>query len=93
MNNRLILTGALPLLLGACAAAGDKAGTTGPEPVPEAVLALAAPGQAVHTAWMDPADRCYWYLRPSAIETAPVPLPLRTAQGRQICAVSASAAS
>ena len=73
---------ALTLALGAC---------TLPEPtpppdqggVPEAVVALAAPGQNVQTARVLPEDGCYWYEHVGPVETTL--LPLRTRDGSRIC--------
>ena len=59
-------------------AAGVSAG------VPDAVLAVAAPHQDLGTARLREADGCYWYRHVGPVETTP--LPLRTIEGRPICA-------
>lgn len=52
--------------------------------VPDAVLAVAAPHQDLGTARLREADGCYWYRHVGPVETTP--LPLRTIEGRPICA-------
>lgn len=71
----------LPLALGACA--GDMTQGGGSKPVPEAVAAIAGPGQDVASARVMPEDGCYWYRHAGPVETTW--LPLRTADGRPIC--------
>ncbi|GGD28928.1 hypothetical protein [Sinisalibacter lacisalsi] len=71
--------------LGGCSAV-DGAGGTQPGPVPEQVIALAAPYQDISTARFLPEDGCYWYLHAGPVETTL--LPLRTADGRPICTAS-----
>jgi len=77
---RLIL---VPLVLAACAQTAGP--TTGPEQVtelPEAVLAIVAPGQDLSTVQID-ATGCYVYRYSGPVETTY--LPLRTVTGRPIC--------
>lgn len=52
--------------------------------VPDSVLAVAAPHQDLETARLREADGCYWYRHVGPVETTP--LPLRTIEGRPICA-------
>ncbi|MBR9763546.1 MAG: hypothetical protein GYB53_08495 [Rhodobacteraceae bacterium] len=56
--------------------------------VPEAVAALAAPGQDLTTARLLPEDGCYWYEHSGPVETTLVPL--RSAGGNPICTVRES---
>lgn len=77
-------------LLGACSAGVDSA-SDGPEPVPDAVIALAAPGQDLQTVRLRLEDGCYWYLHAGPVETTL--LPLRTVDGRRICAGAGAAPS
>ncbi|MEI4234759.1 hypothetical protein [Roseovarius sp. D22-M7] len=70
-------------MLGGCTTAG-RGGDTQPQAVPEEVIALAAPYQDVATARLLPRDGCYWYRHEGPVETTL--LPLRTADGRPICA-------
>ena len=51
--------------------------------VPEAVAALAAPGQDLTSARLLPEDGCYWYEHSGPVETTLVPL--RSAGGNPIC--------
>ena len=74
------------LALSACAVPLD--GARGVETgrstaLPEAVRAMAAPGQDLATARLRPEDNCYWYDHNGPVETTPIPL--RTAEGAQIC--------
>jgi len=71
----------VPLALGACA--GDTTQGGGSKPVPEAVAAIAGPGQDIASARVMPEDGCYWYRHDGPVETTW--LPLRTADGRPIC--------
>ena len=81
---------AAALLLAACEApveAGREAGREGgaaTRAVPDAVRELAAPYQDVSTARVLEEDGCYWYRHVGPVETTL--LPLRTAEGRRICA-------
>lgn len=52
-------------------------------PLPEQVLAIAAPNQNLRAARLDPEDGCYWYRYAGPVETTW--LPLRTASGSPIC--------
>lgn len=56
--------------------------------IPDAVAAMAAPGQNLSTARFLPEDGCYWYRHAGPVETTL--LPLRTTDGRPICARSPS---
>lgn len=88
MKTYHIFTGAALLFVGACAST-----TTGTEPgaepgfieeLPEGVLAVAAPGQNLQAVRVMPEDGCYWYQWVGPVETTF--LPLRTVDGRAICA-------
>lgn len=79
----------LLLTLGGCAALGPPDGTgdaTGTDPIPEAVLAMAAPYQNLGAIEFRPEDGCYWYWHDGPVETTL--LPLRTPQGNPICRAS-----
>ena len=54
-----------------------------PYPIPNEVVAIAGPNQALTTARVDPADDCYWYYHAGPVETTLVPL--RAANGNHIC--------
>jgi hypothetical protein len=74
----------LPLLIAGCVSTGSGGnGQTELPPLPERVLAVAAPWQNVATARLMPEDNCYWYEHQGPVETTL--LPLRTAEGRPIC--------
>jgi hypothetical protein len=51
--------------------------------VPEAVTAIAAPGQDLATARLRSEDNCYWYEHSGPVETTL--LPLRSTGGNPIC--------
>jgi len=70
---------AIAPVLGACTVAPED---TVP-PVPAAVAALAAPGQDIQSARLDPEDGCYWYRHRGPVETTL--LPLRAKSGGRIC--------
>ncbi len=74
------------LALGACSettiARGPEGGITTYENVPEAIVALAAPGQDLSTVRVE-SDGCYWYNYVGPVETTY--LPLRSTDGRPIC--------
>lgn len=75
----------VPLLVSGCVTTGQ--GGSGPEevpPLPEQVVAVAAPWQDLSTARLMPEDGCYWYQHVGPVETTL--LPLRTPEGRPICA-------
>ena len=73
------------LTLGACTATGGSgAMRVGADALPEAVVSRAAPWQDLTSAALLPADNCYWYLHQGPVETTM--LPLRTVDGRPICA-------
>nr|WP_245727277.1 hypothetical protein [Paracoccus isoporae] len=62
-----------------------------PDAIPEYVLALAAPGQNLQTARLNPEDQCYWYIHNGPVETTEIPL--RSGRGRHICLVQEAAAA
>lgn len=75
------------LVVAGCADTATLSG--GKEPgdltrVPEGVVELAAPGQDLTAVRIMPEDGCYWYRYVGPVETTY--LPLRTADGRPICA-------
>ena len=73
---------ALVLPLAACAV---PAGDAGPgSTLPEAVRAAAAPFQDLSVVELREDDGCYWYRHTGPVETTF--LPLRTRDGRPICA-------
>ena len=55
-------------------------------PLPEEVVAVAAPWQNLATARLLPEDNCYWYEHDGQVERTL--LPLRTPEGRPICAAA-----
>lgn len=83
MGRKFINSLALSALLGGCTAVVGTEDSA-PDPVPEQVVALAAPYQDVSTARLLPRDGCYWYLHQGPVEATL--LPLRTIDGRPICA-------
>lgn len=52
--------------------------------LPEAVAEMADPSQDLTAVKLDPDDRCFWYRYDGPVETTM--LPLRTRDGRPICA-------
>lgn len=52
--------------------------------LPESVVAMAAPHQDLKAVVIMPEDDCYWYRWVGPVETTF--LPLRTTEGRMICA-------
>ena len=87
MRIRILPTTCTLLLLGACA---SETGTPTGGDVPDAVAALAAPGQDLQSAHLRP-DGCYWYRYTGPVETTP--LPLRTVEGRTLSTRSGPAAA
>jgi len=83
LGRQFINSFAFSAILSGCTAV---VGTEDTEPgiIPEQVAALAAPYQDVSTARLLPRDGCYWYLHQGPVETTL--LPLRTIDGRPICA-------
>jgi hypothetical protein len=79
---RTLVAATLPLV-GACAGTVES-GADNVSAVPEAVIALAAPYQDISTARLLPEDGCYWYAHAGPVESTL--LPLRTSEGRPICA-------
>ena len=65
---------------------GSDVGRSGfPDPIPEAVIALAAPYQNTDAVVFRPEDNCYWYWHDGPVEATL--LPLRTVRGAPICRV------
>ncbi|PRY25179.1 hypothetical protein CLV78_102356 [Aliiruegeria haliotis] len=94
MKTRHLAISTLALsLLGACAELDtlSEGGMVDARTVelPENVVALAAPGQDLSTARQQPEDGCYWYQWNGPVETTWIPL--RSRDGRPICARPASA--
>lgn len=82
--NRIPAALLLPFLLAGCVATGSGAsGQAELPPLPEQVIAVAAPWQNLATARLMEADGCYWYEHEGPVETTL--LPLRTPEGRPIC--------
>lgn len=76
----------IPLALSGCVAGGAPSGDRPLPPLPEEVVAVAAPWQDLTTARLMPEDGCYWYQHQGPVETTL--LPLRTPEGRPICAAA-----
>lgn len=83
MTRKFIIGSAFLAILSGCTAV-VRSEDTDPNIIPEQVAALAAPYQDVSTARLLPRDGCYWYLHEGPVETTL--LPLRTVDGRPICA-------
>lgn len=83
MGRKLINSLALSAILGGCTTVVGN-GDTDLGTIPDQVVALAAPYQDVSTARLLPRDGCYWYLHQGPVEATL--LPLRTSDGRPICA-------
>lgn len=84
MYTRSAILLSIGLALGACSESlSNSQGSASLPPVPEQVVALAAPNQDITTARLRPEDNCYWYMHPGPVETTL--LPLRTARGNPIC--------
>lgn len=75
------------LALGACVTTGATPEGALP-PLPEQVVAVAAPWQNLSTARLMPEDGCYWYEHDGQVERTL--LPLRTPEGRPICQAAES---
>lgn len=74
----------LGLALGACSETlSNSQGSSALPPLPEQIVALAAPNQDLATARLRPEDNCYWYMHSGPVEDTL--LPLRTAGGNPIC--------
>ncbi|WP_076445118.1 hypothetical protein [Roseivivax lentus] len=84
MKTKCLAALSAALLLGACAEMSDGAPVT---PLPEAVVAIAAPYQDLTTARLRSEDGCYWYSHAGPVETTLIPL--RTAAGNPICSSAA----
>ena len=75
------------LMLGACSISlVGESQTTDPRigELPESVASIADPNQDLLSARLRPEDGCYWYRYAGPVETTL--LPLRTVDGRPICA-------
>lgn len=84
MNPKFAAALLLPVWLAGCVATGSGASGQGDlPPLPEQVVAVAAPWQNLATARLMPEDGCYWYQHEGPVETTM--LPLRTPEGRPIC--------
>lgn len=68
--------------LGACSTTQTPVDET--SAIPDGVAAMAAPGQDLASARLRPEDNCYWYAYAGPVETTL--LPLKTVDGRPICA-------
>jgi|LNFM01.1.fsa_nt_gb hypothetical protein len=86
----LFLLSVATILAGCVASGGAQPGSDGSAklpPLPEEVIAVAAPWQDLSTARLMPQDGCYWYEHQGQIERTM--LPLRTPEGRPICTSAA----
>ena len=79
----LTMAACSPSLVGDAQATSPRAGT-----LPESVVSIADPNQDLRSASLQPEDGCYWYQYAGPVETTL--LPLRTVEGRPICARPAS---
>ena len=80
-------TGALGISMLALSACTETGAGTEPgviKELPEPIAALAAPNQDLNSVRILPEDGCFWYRHVGPVETTL--LPLRTADGRPICA-------
>lgn len=90
MDSRHLLSALALISLGACGTgitdiSAEPEAAAQPDAVPENVLLLAAPGQNLQTARLNPEDQCYWYIHNGPVETTEIPL--RSNRGRHICLV------
>lgn len=84
MYTRSVIFLTSALALGACSESfPNSLGSESIPPIPEQVVALAAPNQDLATARLRPEDNCYWYMHSGPVETTL--LPLRTEGGNPIC--------
>ncbi len=83
MRRNFLFTLAL-LSLGACDTATRTNDQGYLKTVPEGVLSIADPRQDLTQVVLLEEDNCYWYSHAGPVETTL--LPLRTSQGRPICA-------
>ncbi|MXU65954.1 hypothetical protein [Oceanomicrobium pacificus] len=91
---KIYFAAAATCLLGACTTGNvgsDLADIEEGAPVPEEVLAVAAPYQDLSAVILRPEDGCFWYRYVGPVETTL--LPLRTTAGRHICTRSQSVTS
>jgi hypothetical protein len=77
----------IPVLLAGCVST-TATGEAELPPLPEEVVAVAAPWQNLATARLMPEDGCYWYEHDGQVERTL--LPLRTPEGRPICTAATS---
>ncbi|MEM1234976.1 MAG: lipoprotein [Pseudomonadota bacterium] len=87
MKRPLFVAGVLAVLAACEQGPGQStgAGANFATQVPEEVLAVADPRHVGTARLLE--DGCYWYVHDNAVETTF--LPLRTADGRPICALTA----
>ncbi len=71
-------------LIGLVAACTEQPSGASGGNLPENIRALAAPDQNLATARLREEDGCYWYTHVGPVETTEVPL--RSVEGRPICA-------
>jgi hypothetical protein len=79
----LLFAGAM-LSAAACATVPATTTQTPEVTIPQEVVAMADPQQNLSTARLRAVDNCYWYEHSNPLETTL--LPLRTVDGRPICA-------
>lgn len=84
MTRQLLSLLLMPAIVAGCVSTGSSGTEPAPlPPLPESVIAVAAPWQNLATARLMPEDGCYWYTHEGQVETTM--LPLRTPEGRPIC--------
>ncbi len=89
MYTRSAILLSIGLALGACSEIlSNSQGSGSLPPLPDQVVALAAPNQDLTTARLRPEDNCYLYMHSGPVEETL--LPLRTASGNPICVKSAT---
>ncbi|MDX8348539.1 hypothetical protein SLH49_11120 [Cognatiyoonia sp. IB215446] len=86
MTSQKYLTIIVVLTLAACETVQGPDGQRYLRNVPEGVLSIAAPFQNLEKVVLLEEDNCYWYSHAGPVETTL--LPLRTKEGRPICAAS-----
>lgn len=86
MTSQKLFTIITVLTLAACETVPGPDGQRYLRNVPEGVLAIAAPFQDLERVVLLEEDNCYWYSHAGPVETTL--LPLRTKEGRPICAAS-----
>ncbi|MEL6838884.1 MAG: hypothetical protein AAFP85_06300 [Pseudomonadota bacterium] len=90
MTSRIYLTILAVSAIAACETVPGPDGQRYLRDVPEGVLAIAAPFQDLEKVVLLEDDNCYWYSHAGPVETTL--LPLRTNEGRPICAPKPDAA-